>query len=157
LVEEDYGPRVALAVARELVLFLRRPGGQAQFSTGMALPARGPAPIVALAARFLEDPSGLKSAEGRRIADLADAVNMSERTFLRAFRTATGTTPAKFVEEARIARAKTLLEETRDPLDRVAYEADYGSVDGLLRAFRKAMGITPGDYRSRFGIHRSRS
>jgi transcriptional regulator GlxA family with amidase domain len=151
LIEADYGSRVALAVARELVLFLRRPGGQAQFSAGMALSASGPKPLAALAARILDDPSGRRSGEGRTTADLAAAVAMGERTFLRAFRKATGTTPGRFVEEARLARAKLLLEQTADPLDRIAFDAGYGSVDGLTRAFRRAMGLTPGAYRARFG------
>lgn len=151
LIEADHGPRTALSVARELVLFLRRPGGQTQFSAGLNLPTNGPGPIAALAARILEDPSGRIHGEGRRLSDLARSVNMSERTFLRAFRKATGTTPARFVDEARIMRAKALLEETADPLDRVAHKAGFGSVDALSRSFHRSAGITPGAYRDRFG------
>jgi transcriptional regulator GlxA family with amidase domain len=75
---------------------------------------------------------------------------MSERNFLRAFSKATGTTPAKFVEEARLTRAKVLLEETGDPLEKIAHAAGYGSVDALLRSFQKRVGVTPGAYRARF-------
>lgn len=150
LIEADQGARVALSVARELVLFLRRPGGQAQFGVGLNVPSTGPVPIMQLIARILEDPSGRLHAEGRRVPDLAALVNMSERSFLRAFAGAAGTTPARFVEEARLTRAKGLLEETSNPLDKVAYEAGYGSVDALLRSFQKKIGITPGAYRSRF-------
>lgn len=150
LIEADHDARVALAVARELVLFLRRPGGQAQFGAGLDLPSTGPEPILRVAARILEDPSGRFHGEGRRVPELAELVNMSERTFLRAFSATTGTTPAKFVEEARLTRAKTLLEETPHGLDRIAHEAGYGSVDALLRSFQKKVGITPGAYRDRF-------
>ena len=150
LIEADHGARVARAVARELVLFLRRPGGQAQFSVGLDLPASGPEPILQLAARILEDPSGKIHGEGRRVPELAELAKMSERTFLRAFTTATGTTPAKFVEEARLTRAKSLLEETALGLEQVAFEAGYGSVDALLRSFHTRLGVTPGVYRERF-------
>jgi transcriptional regulator GlxA family with amidase domain len=152
LIEADHGPGVARAVARELVLFLRRPGGQAQFGAGIDLPAEGPAPILRLAARILEDPSGQIHGEGRQVPDLAALVNMSERSFLRAFAKTVGTTPAKFVEEARLTRAKTLLEETGHALEQVSHAAGYGSVDALLRAFQKRVGITPGAYRARFGV-----
>ena len=150
LIEADHGSGVARAVARELVLFLRRPGGQTQFGAGIELNAKTPGPIAQLAARILEDPSGQIYGEGRQVPELAACVNMSERSFLRAFSKAIGSTPAKFVEQARLTRAKTLLEETFHPLERVAHEAGYGSVDTLLRAFQKKVGITPGDYRDRF-------
>jgi transcriptional regulator GlxA family with amidase domain len=151
LIEADHGAGLARAVARELVLFLRRPGGQAQFGAGLDLPAAGPGPISQLAARILEDPSGQIHREGRAVPELAALVNMSERNFLRAFSKATGTTPAKFVEEARLTRAKALLEETVDPLEKIAHAAGYGSVDALLRSFQKRVGITPGAHRARFG------
>lgn len=150
LIEADHDAGVARAVARELVLFLRRPGGQAQFGAGLELPAAAPGPIGQLAARILEDPSGQIHGEGRAVPELAARVNMSERNFLRAFTKATGTTPAKFVEEARLTRAKALLEGTADPLEKVAHAAGYGSVDALLRSFQKRVGITPGAYRARF-------
>ena len=152
LIEADHGPRMALSIARELVLFLRRPGGQAQFSAGVSIPAQGPAPIVALATRILEDPSGRLNGEGRQVYDLARSVNMSERSFFRSFSKVIGITPAKFVEEARVNRAKTLLEETEDLLDQVSYEAGFGSVDALLRSFHRNVGVTPAMYRERFKI-----
>lgn len=152
LIEADHGSRMALAVARELVLFLRRPGGQAQFSTGIHIPAEGPGPIIALATRILEDPSGRLHGEGRQVCDLARSINMSERNFFRTFSRVIGTTPAKFVEEARVNRAKTLLEDTDDLLDQVGYKAGFGSVDALIRSFHKNVGITPINYRERFKI-----
>lgn len=152
LIEADHGSRVARAVARELVLFLRRPGGQAQFGVGVDLPSSGSEPILRLAARILEDPSGQLHGEGRRVPELAALAGMSERTFLRAFAAATGTTPARFVEEARLTRAKSLLEETTLGLEQVAFEAGYGSVDALLRSFHTRLGVTPGSYRARFAV-----
>jgi transcriptional regulator GlxA family with amidase domain len=150
LIEADHGSDMARAVARELVLFLRRPGGQAQFGAGIALSATAPGPISQLAARILEDPSGQIHGEGRQVPELAASVNMSERSFLRAFSRTIGTTPARFVEEARLTRAKTLLEETLHPLAVIAHEAGFGSVDALLRSFHKKVGVTPGAYRDRF-------
>ena len=152
LIESDHGSRMALSIARELVLFLRRPGGQTQFSTGINLPNTGPPAIVALATRILEDPSGRVHSEGRQVSDLAGIVNMSDRSFFRSFRRTVGTTPAKFVEEARVIRAKTLLEETGKLLDEVAFDSGFGSVDALLRSFQKIVGITPTAYRERFRI-----
>lgn len=155
LIEADHGHRVALSVSRQLVLFLRRPGGQAQFGVGLGVPASAPEPIQKLAMRIVEDPSGELHGEGRRVPDLAALVNMSERTFLRTFTKAAGTTPAKFVEEARLTRAKALLEETVDNLDGIAHQAGYGSVDALLRSFQRKVGITPAAYRERFHISSS--
>ena len=150
LVEADHGAELALSVARELVLFLRRPGGQTQFSQGAGLQAGGEPRLARLAARIIDDPAG-GPGDGRSLPDLATTVGMSERNFLRAFRKATGQTPARFVEEARLARVRSLLEASTDPLERIAERAGYGSTDSLFRAFRKAMGITPQDYRARFG------
>lgn len=152
LIEADHGPHMALSIARELVLFLRRSGGQSQFSTGIHIPSRGPQPIVDLATRILEDPSGRHNGEGRQVPDLAGLVNMSDRTFFRTFREVVGTTPAKFVEEARVHRARSLLEETERLLDEVAFDSGYGSVDALHRAFQKSLGITPVSYRERFRL-----
>ncbi|MGJ3262836.1 MAG: GlxA family transcriptional regulator [Salinarimonas sp.] len=151
LVEADHGSAVALAVARELVLFLRRPGGQAQFSAGASLQVDGEPRIGRLVAARLDDPAGRVTGTARSVPALAESVGMSERSFLRAFRRATGTTPGRFVEGARLTRAKGLLETGHDPLDRVAERSGYGSVDALARAFRKRLGVTPGEYRARFG------
>ena len=77
---------------------------------------------------------------------------MSERSFFRSFSKVIGITPAKFVEEARVNRAKSLLEETEDLLDQVSYQAGFGSVDALLRSFQRNVGVTPAMYRERFKI-----
>ncbi|MEZ5885870.1 MAG: helix-turn-helix domain-containing protein [Paracoccaceae bacterium] len=145
MVEADHGAELARAVARELVLFLRRPGGQSQFSAAQNLQAAAEPRIAALVRRLIEAPP----AEGR-VPALAEAAGMSERTFQRKFHAATGQTPARFVEEARLSRAKALLETSDLMLDRLAAEAGYGGRDGLYRAFQKHLGLTPGEYRARF-------
>lgn len=147
LVEADHGAATALAVARELVLFLRRPGGQSQFSAGLQVQATAAPPIQALVAALVADPTGDCS-----VAALAGRVGMSERTFARSFRRETGFSPAQFVEAARVERAKALLESSAWPLARVAQRAGFASVDALQRAFMKRVRITPGQYRERFGV-----
>ncbi|MGU7772743.1 GlxA family transcriptional regulator [Burkholderia sp. MR1-5-21] len=150
LVEADCGAATALAVARELVLFMRRPGGQSQFSVGLDMHADATPRMRTLLAEIVDDPTGDLS-----VAALAARVRMSERTLARAFRKETGHAPAQFVQAARIERAKSLLERSDWPLDRVAERAGFGSVDALQRAFAKQVGIAPRDYRARFGCRRS--
>jgi transcriptional regulator GlxA family with amidase domain len=146
LVEADVGPDVALAVARNLVLFMRRPGGQTQFSAGLNVQAAATPTLRKLIADLAADPTG-----DLGIPALAARVGMSERTFSRVFHKETGTTPAAFVEMARVDRAKALLETSDWPLARVAERSGFTSLDALHRAFHKRVGATPGDYRERFG------
>lgn len=146
LVEADCGSAVALAVARNLVLFMRRPGGQSQYSAGLQMQAAATPALRRLVTAIVEDPCG-----DLRAPLLADRVGMSERTFQRVFRKETGLTPAHFVEAARVDRAKALLETSHWPLARVASRAGFGSMDALHRAFLKRVGVTPGLYRERFG------
>ena len=145
-VEADLGPEVALAVARNLVLFMRRPGGQTQFSAGLNVQAAATPRLRKLIADISADPTGDLS-----LPQLAARAGMTERTFSRVFQKEIGTTPAAFVELARVDRAKALLETSDWPLARVAERAGFGSLDGLHRAFQKRLGVTPGDYRQRFG------
>jgi len=145
-VEADLGPEVALAVARNLVLFMRRPGGQTQFSAGLGLQAAATPRLRKLVAEVSADPTGDLS-----LPELARRAGMTERTFSRVFQKEMGTTPAAFVELARVDRAKALLEASDWPLARVGERAGFGSLDGLHRAFQKRVGITPGEYRQRFG------
>ncbi|MES2895970.1 MAG: GlxA family transcriptional regulator [Pseudomonadota bacterium] len=146
LVEADCGADLALAVARNLVLFIRRPGGQTQYSSGLNVQAAATPRLRTLIAAVSDDPSGELA-----LPMLADRVGMTERTFSRIFKKETGITPAAFVEIARVNRAKAFLETSDWPLARVADRAGFGSLDGLHRAFQKRCGITPGDYRERFG------
>jgi transcriptional regulator GlxA family with amidase domain len=146
LVEADCGPQLALAVARNLVLFMRRPGGQTQYSAGLNVQAAATPRLRQLIADISADPGGDLS-----VPELAARAAMSERTFSRVFQKETGVSPAAFVELARVNRAKALLETSDWAMARVAERAGFGSVEGLHRAFNKRVGVTPGDYRHRFG------
>lgn len=146
LVEADLGSQVALDVARNMVLFMRRPGGQTQFSAGLSVQAAARPKLQILLNEIVADPTGDLS-----LPALAQRAGMTERTFSRVFQKETGTTPARFVEQARLDRAKALLEASDWPLARVAERSGFGSLDGLHRAFQKRMGVTPGEYRERFG------
>jgi transcriptional regulator GlxA family with amidase domain len=146
-VEADCGAEVALAVARNMVLFMRRPGGQTQYSAGLNVQAAATPRLRKLVSEISADPSG-----DLTLPALAARAGMTERTFSRVFQKDTGTTPAAFVEMARVDRAKALLETSDWPLARVAERAGFGSLDGLHRAFQKRLGATPGDYRHRFGL-----
>jgi transcriptional regulator GlxA family with amidase domain len=145
-VEADCGAPVALAVARHLVLFMRRPGGQSQYSAGLELQSLATPRLRKLVSEISADPTGDLS-----LPAMAERTGMTLRTFCRAFQKDTGITPAAFVEMARIDRAKALLETSNWPLARVAERAGFGSLDALHRVFQKRLSTTPGDYRERFG------
>jgi transcriptional regulator GlxA family with amidase domain len=147
LVEKDLGSQVALAVARELVLFLRRPGGQTQFSASLAAQAKTGGKLDELLVWIADNPDADLS-----LPSLADRAAMSERNFGRVFARQTGMTPACYVECVRLDRAKLYLETTDWPLARVAERSGLGSVATLIRSFAKRIGITPDAYRKRFGI-----
>jgi transcriptional regulator GlxA family with amidase domain len=145
LVEEDHGPAVALEVARWLVLFLRRPGGQAQFSAGLAAQAAVRAPL-----RDLQGWMADHLDEGLSVAALAGRAHMSPRTFARAFRREVGLTPAAYVEALRVERARGALESTDLPVEVVAHQCGFGTVETLRRAFGRRVGVAPSAYRDRF-------
>ncbi|NIH80454.1 GlxA family transcriptional regulator [Amycolatopsis viridis] len=145
LVTEDLGEEVALAVARQLVVYLKRQGGQSQFSVPLSRPPSTRRDIDELRmfiADHLDD--DLSSAA------LAARMCLSERHFARVFRRETGTTPAAYVEAARVEAARRLLESTDEPLDQIAAACGLGSVETLHRALRKQIGTTPAAYRRRF-------
>ena len=145
LVEEDLGRSAALAVARWLVMFLKRPGGQSQFSVQLAAQAASRTPILEVQQWIRDNPQVKLS-----VRKLAQRAGMSERSFARVFRSQTGITPADFVEATRVDAARRLLEETNLPLQRVASASGFGSTEGLRRVFLRQMGLRPSDYRSRF-------
>lgn len=151
LVEYDCGPPVALRTARELVLYLRRVGGQSQFSSSLAAQAGAGDALQSLLTWIAGNPEADLS-----VAVLADRAMMSERTFARSFRAETGVTPARYVELVRLDRAKQLLESTRFPLARIAERSGLGSASTLTRSFRKHLGTTPEGYRERFRIEGTR-
>jgi len=144
LVEEDLGRDIAMAVAAELVVFFRRPGGQMQFSRhGEAAPAgRG-------ALQELQRYVAAHPAEDHSIGSMAARVGMSPRHFARIFRHETGLTPAAFVETMRVEAARRLLEQGIDGPKRVAARCGYADVNGLRRAFQRRVGVTPAEYRKR--------
>lgn len=145
LVEEDLGREVALEAARWLVLFLKRPGGQAQFSAQLAAQTADRAPLRELQAWI---PDHLD--QDLSVPALARHACMSERNFARAFRRETGMTPAAYVEAARVESARIALETGELPVESVARRAGFGTVETMRRAFRRRVGVSPADYRSRF-------
>jgi transcriptional regulator GlxA family with amidase domain len=145
LVEEDYGAALSLAIARGLVLFMRRPGGQSQFSAQLAAQPAQREPLRELQAWL---PDHLD--QDLSVAALAARAYMSERNFARAFRRETGMTPAAHVEAARVERARTELEQTALSIETIAARCGFGSVETLRRAFHRRLGIAPADYRKRF-------
>jgi transcriptional regulator GlxA family with amidase domain len=144
LVEEDLGRTVALAVARYLVVFLKRPGGQAQFSEFLSLQAA-------------DDKFGaLHEWISKHLADdlslpvLARQAGMSERSFSRHYAEATGVTPARAIERLRVEGARRLLTETRLPIKRVSQRCGFGSEETMRRSFLRLLAVAPQDYRARF-------
>jgi transcriptional regulator GlxA family with amidase domain len=144
LVEEDLGRSVALAVARHLVVFLKRPGGQAQFSAALALQT-GEDEFGAL-----HDWINNHLSDELSLSVLADQAGMSERTFGRHYAEATGQTPARAIERLRVEAARRLLSESRTPVKRIAQRCGFGSEETMRRSFLRLLAVTPQDYRARF-------
>ncbi|ORM57539.1 AraC family transcriptional regulator [Pantoea rodasii] len=144
LVEEDFGFSVARDIAQDMVMYLRRPGGQMQFSRYPLQPT-GTGPINQLQSWIRAN-----LAEDLSVEKLAEQVAMSPRNFTRVFTRETGASPARFVAEARLAAAREMLEQSRDTLDRIAMETGFGSSINLRRSFERQLHLTPGEYRQRF-------
>jgi len=145
LVEEDVGRRVALQVAQRMVFFLRRPGGQAQFSAQLSTQMAEREPLRELQAWICEHPGADLSVD-----TLARRVSMSPRNFFRVFVREVGMTPGRFVERVRVEAARRLLEETSRGIPDVAATCGFGSPETMRIAFRRALGVNPKGYRSRF-------
>ncbi len=145
MVEEDLGQASAMHVARQLVLFVRRPGGQAQFSAALELQAADRRPLRDLQAWLAENP-----AQDLSVAALAARVHMSPRNFARAFIDEVGITPARYVERVRVEAARRRLEESDDGVDRVATSCGFGSGNSMRRSFLRVIKVPPSDYRARF-------
>lgn len=148
LIEEDFGHRLAIETARHLVMFMKRSGGQSQFSTPMLAQAQASDRFGDLhawiAAHLHED---------LRVERLAELAGMTPRTFARTYAAKLGCTPMKTVEAMRIEAACRLLEETSDPLKRIATLSGHANEQNLRRVFLRRMGITPGQHRERFSAH----
>jgi len=153
LVEEDYGSRLALETARNLVLYLRRPGGQSQFSAALSLQATDRKPLRELEAWVLEHLD-----KPLTVPDLAQHLAMSPRNFARVFTREMKTTPAKFVERLRVEAARRRLEESQNSMETIASECGFGSVNSMRNVFQRTLKISPGQYRRHFrNVKHSRS
>jgi transcriptional regulator GlxA family with amidase domain len=146
LVEEDLGRDIAMRVASQLVMFFKRPGGQMQFSRkGEAVPG-GRAALQELQRWVAANP-----ALDHSVASLAKRMDLSPRHFARLFRNEVGITPATWVEEARVSVARHLLEQGHEAPKQVAARCGFADADTLRRAFARHVGVTPAEYRKRFG------
>jgi transcriptional regulator GlxA family with amidase domain len=145
LVEEDLGRRTALEVARWLVLFVKRPGGQSQFSAQLAAQTADREPL-----RELQEWIAGNLDADLSVPALAARAHMSERNFARAFRRELGMTPGAYVEVARVEAARIALETTGAPVEAVARDTGFGTVETMRRAFHRRLGVGPAEYRARF-------
>lgn len=145
MIEADHGRDLALRVARELVMFLKRPGGQSQFSAHLAAQTSERSGI-----RDVQDYVLAHLKDDLSVPVLAARASMSERSFARIFRSEAGTTPAEFVEKARIEAARRMAEESDLPAKRLADAVGYANVDGFRRAFGRRLGVSLTQYRKRF-------
>jgi transcriptional regulator GlxA family with amidase domain len=151
LVEEDLDRDAALTIARHLVLFLRRPGNQSQFSATLASQQPAREPLREVQRLVIEEVAGEHSVEA-----MAARAHMSPRHFARAFRAETGVTPARYVERVRLEAARRRLEDTAEPVSAVAAACGFGTAETMRRVFLRALGVGPAEYRRRFRGHEYR-
>ncbi|MFF4959678.1 GlxA family transcriptional regulator [Streptomyces sp. NPDC001222] len=145
LIEEDLDRDTALTVARHLVVFLRRPGNQAQFSAQLAAQTAQRAPLREVQQWITEHP-----ADDLSVESLATRCRLSPRHFARAFRAETGLSPGRYVDRVRLEHARRLLEDTGDGVQEISRASGYGTPEAMRRAFLKALGAAPAEYRRRF-------
>jgi len=145
LVEEDIDRECALTIARHLVMFLRRPGNQAQFSATLAAQEPEREPLREVQRLVLEDVAGDHGVEA-----MAARAHMSARHFARAFRSETGLTPGRYVERVRLEVARRRLEDGQEPIATVAAVCGFGTPETMRRAFLRALSVGPAEYRRRF-------
>jgi len=145
LVQQDHGDEVARRVARWLVMFIHRPGGQSQFSERLAYPVSASSPLRAALDAIVADP-----AADHRLAVLAARCDLSDRHFRRLFVHTTGTTPGRFVQRVRVEAARDLLEGGL-PVSTAASRSGFASAETMRRSFLRVTGVGPADYRTRFG------
>jgi transcriptional regulator GlxA family with amidase domain len=145
LVEEDHGTEVAQTVARYLVLYLRRPGGQSQFAAPVWMPRAKRAPI-----RDVQEAIEAEPAAAHSVTNLARRAAMSPRHFTRLFTDEVGEAPGAYVERIRTEAARRQLEETEDTVTTIAARCGFGSAETLRRNFVRRMGISPDQYRKAF-------
>jgi transcriptional regulator GlxA family with amidase domain len=145
LVAEDHGPHIALAVAKRLVVFAQRQGGQSQFSPYLTAPADDTSAAAKVQAHVMA-----RIHDSFTVKQLADVAGMSARNFARVFVQETGVTPHEFVERARVDAARKLLEGSAAALKTIAYDCGFGTADRMRIVFTKRLGVTPTQYRARF-------
>lgn len=145
VVEDDHGVEIAQVVARWLVMFLRRPGGQTQFAAPVWSERAVTPPIRAAQDLVDHEPGG-----DHRVGLLAERVGMSERHFTRRFTEETGTSPARYVAEVRLEAARRALEATADTVETIARRCGFGTAETMRRTFTRRLGVSPDQYRQRF-------
>jgi transcriptional regulator GlxA family with amidase domain len=145
LVEEDLDREAALAIARHLVLFLRRPGSQAQFSATLVAQEPQREPLREIQRSVLEHVAG-----DHRVEAMAERAHMSPRNFARAFRAQTGVTPARYVERVRLEAARRMLEDSSEPIAAVAAACGFATTETMRRVFIRSLRVSPAEYRRRF-------
>ncbi|BBC31391.1 HTH-type transcriptional regulator CdhR [Streptomyces graminofaciens] len=145
LVEEDLGREVALSIARHLVVFLRRPGNQAQFSAQLAVQTARREPLREVQQWITEHPG-----DDLSVDTLAARASLSPRHFARAFQAETGIPPGRYVDRVRLEHARRLLEDTPDGVEEISRACGYGTSEAMRRAFVKTLGTAPAEYRRRF-------
>jgi transcriptional regulator GlxA family with amidase domain len=145
LVEDDLGRAAALDIARHLVVFLRRPGNQAQFSAQLAGQLASREPLRDVQRWIAEHPAADLSVEA-----LASQASLSPRQFARAFAAEVGMPPGRYVDQVRLEAARRRLEDTADGVEQTARSCGYGTPEAMRRAFVRALGVSPGEYRRRF-------
>jgi transcriptional regulator GlxA family with amidase domain len=147
LVQDDLGSEVAQTVARWLVMFLHRPGGQTQFASPLWVPRAERSTVRAVQTLVEAAPGG-----DHRLPVLAAGAAMSVRHFTRVFTAEVGETPGRFVEQVRLEAARRDLETTNDTLDVVATRCGFGTAETLRRVFHRRLGVAPDSYRRRFRV-----
>lgn len=145
LIEEDHGPGLAIEVARELVVYLKREGGQEQYSEPLKFQAQAQDRLAVVAAWIVNHLN-----EDLSVERLAEKANVCPRHFSRLFRESVGSTPADFVEKLRLDEARRLLGERGSRIEVVADVVGFASADSFRRAFERRFGLTPSAYRGRF-------
>ena len=150
LVEEDLGRDRALGIARDLVVFLRRPGSQAQFSAQLSAQVAKREPLREVQQWIADNPAADLSVE-----TLASRASLSPRQFARAFAAEVGMPPGRYVDRVRLESARRRLEDTADGVEETARACGYGTPEAMRRAFTRALGASPAEYRRRFSTFSS--
>lgn len=145
IVEEDLGRDIALTIARQLVMFLRRPGNQTQFSAQLQAQTAHRAPLRDVQTWVAEHPEADLSVDA-----LAQRAGLSPRQFARAFADEAGISPGRYVDQVRLEAARRHLEDTTADINQVARACGYGTPESMRRAFVRTLGVPPAEYRRRF-------